>query len=41
MEKILIICHAGSQKRLITASPLVFQSKKTGDYYEEMDHAVF
>lgn len=29
------------QKGWIEAPPLVFQSKKTGDYHEEMDHKVF
>lgn len=39
--KRLIICHAGGQKGWINAPPLVFESKKTGDYHEEMDHTVF
>lgn len=39
--KRLIICHAGSKKGWISAPPLVFESKKTGDYHEEMDHNVF
>lgn len=39
--KRLIICHAGSQRGWIDAPPLVFESKKTGDYHEEMDHLVF
>lgn len=39
--KRLIICHAGSQKGWIEAPPLVFESKKTVDYHEEMDHKVF
>lgn len=39
--KRLIICHAGSRKGWIKAPPLVFESKKTSDYHEEMDHVVF
>lgn len=39
--KRLIICHAGSQHGWIKAPPLVFQSKKTCDYHEEMNADVF
>lgn len=39
--KRLIICHAGNQKGWIKAPPLMFESKKTSDYHEEMDHVVF
>lgn len=39
--KRLIICHAGNQDGWIKAPPLVFQSRKTGDYHEEMDSKVF
>jgi transposase len=39
--KRLIICHAGSSKGWIKAPPLVFESKKTGDYHEDMDGTVF
>ena len=34
--KILIILHAGSCKRWINGGELVFQSKKSGDYHDEM-----
>ncbi|HYT45210.1 MAG TPA: hypothetical protein VEP90_22980, partial [Methylomirabilota bacterium] len=33
----LIICHAGGMDGWINAEALVFQSKKTGDYHEDMD----
>lgn len=39
--KRLIICHAGSNNGWIDAPPLVFQSKKTNDYHEEMNASVF
>lgn len=39
--KRLIVCHAGSKQGWIKAPPLVFQSKKTSDYHEEMNSEVF
>lgn len=39
--KRLIICHAGGQQGWINAPPLVFESKKTCDYHEEMNSEVF
>lgn len=39
--KRLIICHAGSSSGWVKALPLVFESKKNGDYHEEMNSAVF
>lgn len=39
--KRLIVCHAGSHSGWIKAPPLLFQSKKTGDYHEDMNAAVF
>lgn len=39
--KRLIICHAGGQGGWIKAPPLVFESKKTGDYHEDMNSTVF
>lgn len=39
--KRLIICHAGSKQGWIKAAPLVFQSKKTSDYHEDMNSEVF
>lgn len=39
--KRLIICHAGSSRGWIKAPPLIFQSKKTGDYHEDMNSSVF
>lgn len=39
--KRLIICHAGSSKGWIKAPPLIFESKKTGDYHEDMNSTVF
>jgi transposase len=39
--KRLIICHAGGESGWINAPPLIFQSKKTNDYHEEMNHQVF
>nr|XP_018900448.1 PREDICTED: uncharacterized protein LOC109032657 [Bemisia tabaci]XP_018906389.1 PREDICTED: uncharacterized protein LOC109036553 [Bemisia tabaci]XP_018908627.1 PREDICTED: uncharacterized protein LOC109038124 [Bemisia tabaci] len=37
----LIICHAGGSTGWIPAPPLIFSSKKTGDYHEEMNAATF
>ena len=37
----LIICHAGSSKGFVPNSLLLFKSKKTGDYHEDMDHDKF
>lgn len=37
----LIICHAGGKNGWIPAPPLVFQSKSTKDYHEEMNAEVF
>jgi transposase len=39
--KRLIICHAGSKNGWINAPPLIFQSKTTNDYHEEMNAEVF
>lgn len=39
--KRLIICHAGSKNGWIDAPPLIFQSKSTNDYHEEMNADVF
>lgn len=39
--KRLIICHAGGQQGWINSPPLVFESKKTCDYHEEMNGEVF
>lgn len=39
--KRLIICHAGGSNGWISAPPFVFQSKKTGDYHEDMNATVF
>lgn len=39
--KRLIICHAGSANGWITTPPLIFESKKTRDYHEDMDGDVF
>jgi len=39
--KRLIICHAGGSDGWIKSPPLIFQSKKTVDYHEEMNHEVF
>lgn len=39
--KRLIVCHAGSSKGFINAPPLIFQSKKTNDYHEEMNSEIF
>lgn len=39
--KRLIVCHAGSSRGWINAPPLIFQSKKTGDFHEDMNSVVF
>ncbi|XP_054277709.1 uncharacterized protein LOC128996416 [Macrosteles quadrilineatus] len=39
--KRLIVCHAGSANGWINAPPLIFQSKKTNDYHEEMNAEIF
>ncbi|XP_054279922.1 uncharacterized protein LOC128998016 [Macrosteles quadrilineatus] len=39
--KRLIVCHAGGSSGWIKAPPLLFQSKKTGDYHEDMNSTVF
>jgi hypothetical protein len=39
--KRLIVCHAGSKNGWISAPPLIFESRSTKDYHEEMDHQVF
>jgi transposase len=39
--KRLIVCHAGGANGWINAPPLVFQSKKTNDYHEEMNAEIF
>lgn len=37
----LIVCHAGTVNGFISDGLLLFTSKKTGDYHEEMDSARF
>lgn len=37
----LIVCHAGTADGFINNALLIFRSKKTGDYHEEMDQHVF
>ena len=37
----LIICHAGGVNGWINAPPLIFKSKKTVDYHEEMNSEIF
>lgn len=37
----IIVCHAGGANGWVPCKPLIFQSKKTGDYHEEMNAAVF
>lgn len=39
--KRLIICHAGGYRGWINSPPLIFESKKTVDFHEEMNHEVF
>lgn len=39
--KRLIVCHAGGYNGWISEPPLIFQSKKTVDYHEEMNSEVF
>ncbi|XP_054286969.1 uncharacterized protein LOC129002881 [Macrosteles quadrilineatus] len=39
--KRLIICHAGGYNGWIDAPPLIFQSKKTVEYHEEMNAEIF
>lgn len=39
--KRLIIVHIGSEDGFVEGGLLVFQSKKTGDYHEDMNSAVF
>lgn len=39
--KRLIVCHAGSAEGWINAPPLIFHSKKTNDYHEEMNSEIF
>lgn len=39
--KRLIICHAGGYNGWIDSPPLVFLSRKTVDYHEEMNSEVF
>ncbi|XP_054272607.1 uncharacterized protein LOC128992887 [Macrosteles quadrilineatus] len=39
--KRLIICHAGGYNGWINSPPLIFESKKTVDFHEEMNHEVF
>ncbi|XP_068085711.1 uncharacterized protein [Anabrus simplex] len=37
----LIIAHAGSSSGFVEGGLLMFRSKKTGDYHEDMDHVRF
>lgn len=37
----LIVLHAGTSKGFVPNALLMFRSKKTGDYHEEMDHNRF
>ncbi|KAE8741286.1 hypothetical protein FOCC_FOCC013208 [Frankliniella occidentalis] len=37
----IIVCHAGGANGWIPTPPLIFKSKKTTDYHEEMNAAVF
>lgn len=37
----IITCHAGGSKGWVKAEPLIFSSKKTNDYHEEMNSVVF
>ncbi|XP_049835642.1 uncharacterized protein LOC126279521 [Schistocerca gregaria] len=37
----LIVVHAGSSSGFVPEALLVFRSKKTGDYHEDMDHTRF
>ena len=39
--KRLIVTHIGSDTGFVDGGLLVFESKKTGDYHEEMDGKVF
>lgn len=39
--KRLIVCHAGGYNGWINSPPLIFQSRKTVDYHEEMNSEVF
>lgn len=39
--KRLIICHAGGATGWINSPPLIFESKKTVDFHEEMNHEIF
>lgn len=37
----LIICHTGTASGFVSNAPLLFKSKKTGSYHEEMDGVTF